>query len=391
MMRMLTGEAPHTELMFEPRSVTTITDQIVIVEGYEGANVYRVHVWDLKDGLITRLTPQLHESAGGLPSILLVLIFVRLSPIFFENGGFPRGCNASFIALIPKVLDAKFVSDFGPISLIGSVYKVITKILANRLSVVISDLVSNTQTAFVKNRQILDGPFILSEALACANSKRNKPFLILDGVLGFGEFLALTWHPSWLMGAPLLASGLKINLLKSQVMGIGVPTDVVTHGAASIGCTVMNTPFKYLGITVGDNMSRHSAWSIVMQKIRSRLSSWKAKTLSIGGRLTLLKAVLGAVPLYFMSIYKAPKGVLHEMERIHHPLCTRCGTELRVNNGRLLALYNSVSLSPLDDRWYCDLNGEGLFRVKDIRLAIDEMFLPGLNEVTRWVNFVPIK
>nr|GEU50532.1 RNA-directed DNA polymerase, eukaryota [Tanacetum cinerariifolium] len=57
----------------------------------------------------------------------------------------------------------------------------------------------------------------------------------------------------------------------------------------------------------------------------------------------------------------------------------------------LLALYNLVSFSHLDDRWYCDLNGEGLFRVKDIRLAIDEMFLPGLNEVTRWVNYVPIK
>nr|GEV60903.1 hypothetical protein [Tanacetum cinerariifolium] len=54
MMRMLTGEAPHTEFTFEPRSVTTIDDQIVIVEGYEGANVYWVHVWALKDGLITR-------------------------------------------------------------------------------------------------------------------------------------------------------------------------------------------------------------------------------------------------------------------------------------------------------------------------------------------------
>nr|GFB92206.1 RNA-directed DNA polymerase, eukaryota [Tanacetum cinerariifolium] len=57
---------------------------------------------------------------------------------FFENGSFLRGCNSSFIALIPKVVDAKFVTDFRPISLIGSVYKVVTKILANRLSMVIS-------------------------------------------------------------------------------------------------------------------------------------------------------------------------------------------------------------------------------------------------------------
>ncbi|CAH1424529.1 unnamed protein product [Lactuca virosa] len=54
MMRMLTGEAPHTEFNFEPRSVTTIDEHTVIVEGYEGANVYWVHVWVLKDGLITR-------------------------------------------------------------------------------------------------------------------------------------------------------------------------------------------------------------------------------------------------------------------------------------------------------------------------------------------------
>nr|GEU88098.1 RNA-directed DNA polymerase, eukaryota [Tanacetum cinerariifolium] len=41
-----------------------------------------------------------------------------------------------------------------------------------------------------------------------------------------------------------------------------------------------------------------------VDKLRSRLSKWKVKTLSIGGRLTLLKAVLGASPLYNMSIFK---------------------------------------------------------------------------------------
>ncbi|GKF88919.1 hypothetical protein Tco_0262882 [Tanacetum coccineum] len=85
---------------------------------------------------------------------------------FFDKGFLPKGNNASFIALIPKVLDAKFVNDFRPISLIGSVYKVITKVLATRLAGVISDLVSHTQTAFIANRQILDGPFVMNELLA---------------------------------------------------------------------------------------------------------------------------------------------------------------------------------------------------------------------------------
>ena len=93
---------------------------------------------------------------------------------FFKSGSFPRGCNSSFIALIPKVTDAKFVNDFRPISLIGCVYKVISKVLANRLAPVISDLVSETQSAFVANRQILDGPFILNEVLNWCKRKRKK-------------------------------------------------------------------------------------------------------------------------------------------------------------------------------------------------------------------------
>nr|GEU90455.1 RNA-directed DNA polymerase, eukaryota, reverse transcriptase zinc-binding domain protein [Tanacetum cinerariifolium] len=42
---------------------------------------------------------------------------------FFAHGSFAKGCNSSFIALIPKIIDAKFVNDFCPISLIGCVYK----------------------------------------------------------------------------------------------------------------------------------------------------------------------------------------------------------------------------------------------------------------------------
>ncbi|GKE77598.1 hypothetical protein Tco_1543718 [Tanacetum coccineum] len=60
---------------------------------------------------------------------------------FFTYGNIPKGCNSSFIALIPKILDANMVKDFRPISLIGSLYKIIAKILANRLVGVLGDIV----------------------------------------------------------------------------------------------------------------------------------------------------------------------------------------------------------------------------------------------------------
>ncbi|KAK6943409.1 Wound-induced protein Wun1-like [Dillenia turbinata] len=53
MMKVLTGESPVIEFRFEPRSVTAIDDR-VIAEGWEGAQAYWVHVWTLKDGLITQ-------------------------------------------------------------------------------------------------------------------------------------------------------------------------------------------------------------------------------------------------------------------------------------------------------------------------------------------------
>ncbi|GJZ54948.1 RNA-directed DNA polymerase, eukaryota [Tanacetum coccineum] len=93
---------------------------------------------------------------------------------FFSSGIYPQGCNSSFIALIPKTHEAKMVKDFRPISLIGSVYKIIAKILAHRFTLVILSLISDVQAAFVSNRQILDGPFIINELLWWCKHKYSK-------------------------------------------------------------------------------------------------------------------------------------------------------------------------------------------------------------------------
>ncbi|GJV26855.1 hypothetical protein Tco_1383303 [Tanacetum coccineum] len=75
-------------------------------------------------------------------------------------------------------------------------------------------------------------------------------------------------------------------------------------------------PFSYLGINIGDRMSRIKAWDNVINKVLCCLSKWKMKSLSIGGGLTLLKAVLGSTPLYYMSMFKVPIQVLKKLESI---------------------------------------------------------------------------
>ncbi|GJW52275.1 RNA-directed DNA polymerase, eukaryota, reverse transcriptase zinc-binding domain protein [Tanacetum coccineum] len=112
------------------------------------------------------------------------------------------------------------------------------------------------------------------------------------------------------------ASGLHINMSKSKLMGISVDEEKVDQAASKIGCVALKAPFSYLGSKVGGIMSRIRSWNEIVDSMIVRLSKWKMKILSIGGRLTLLKSVLGSMPIYHMSIFKVPMKVLQRMESI---------------------------------------------------------------------------
>nr|GEX67445.1 reverse transcriptase domain-containing protein [Tanacetum cinerariifolium] len=76
--------------------------------------------------------------------------------------------------------------------------------------------------------------------------------------------------------------GLRINMSKSTIMGVHVEDDKVKYAASKLGCLILNTSFSYLGTKVGGSMSRVQAWKEVVDKVKSRLSNWKMKALSIG-------------------------------------------------------------------------------------------------------------
>ncbi|GKV27934.1 hypothetical protein SLEP1_g37047 [Rubroshorea leprosula] len=103
--------------------------------------------------------------------------FINFFSEFHRNGKLVRGLNSSFIALIPKKLNAVELKDFRPISLIGCVYKLLAKVLANRLKTVISEIVSDTQSAFVGGRQLVDSVLVLNEVVDEVK-KRKKPAFV---------------------------------------------------------------------------------------------------------------------------------------------------------------------------------------------------------------------
>ncbi|GMQ01732.1 hypothetical protein CsSME_00048274 [Camellia sinensis var. sinensis] len=89
--------------------------------------------------------------------------------------------NSSFITLIPKKVNAGQLNDYRPISLIGSIYKILSKVLASRLKSVMSEVISETQSAFVGERNILDGVLIANEVVdGWKKSKKRGLLLKLD-------------------------------------------------------------------------------------------------------------------------------------------------------------------------------------------------------------------
>lgn len=113
-----------------------------------------------------------------------------------------------------------------------------------------------------------------------------------------------------------LASGLQVNFHKSSLIGVNTPSSWQHDATRSLQCKEGSIPFTYLGLPIGANPSRLQFWDPIIEKISKKLASWKGKLLSIGGRITLIKSSISSLPLYFMSLFPIPKGVIDKMVRI---------------------------------------------------------------------------
>ncbi|KAK5837395.1 hypothetical protein PVK06_013205 [Gossypium arboreum] len=96
-----------------------------------------------------------------------------LMPDFFTFGKLEKSINSSFITLIPKVENLTGISEFRPICLVSSLYKIVSKVLSRRLREVVGEVVSETQCAFIKGRQIFGGILIANELIHSV-MKRNS-------------------------------------------------------------------------------------------------------------------------------------------------------------------------------------------------------------------------
>ncbi|KAK2397838.1 hypothetical protein QL285_059374 [Trifolium repens] len=93
---------------------------------------------------------------------------------FHGNSRLPKGMSSFFLTLIPKVSSPQSLGDFRPISLLGCLYKLVAKVLTARLAKVIGALIPNSQSAFIKGRQLVDGVVVVNEVIDFAKKFKRE-------------------------------------------------------------------------------------------------------------------------------------------------------------------------------------------------------------------------
>ena len=94
--------------------------------------------------------------------------------------------------------------------------------------------------------------------------------------------------------------GLRVNLAKSSILPVR-EVDNIQLLAGVLGCNIDSFPCTYLGLLLGARFKEKAIWDPIIGRFDKRLSGWKARDLSKGGRLNLIKSVLSSIPAFFLS------------------------------------------------------------------------------------------
>ncbi|GJV06477.1 RNA-directed DNA polymerase, eukaryota [Tanacetum coccineum] len=283
-------------------------------------------------------------------------------------------------------------------------FEVIGKILANRLSLVIDDIISQEQSAFIRGRQIMDGPLILNELISSCKTRKEQSLLFkvdfqkafdsirrdhLDDILGkfgFGN----KWRGGLRQGDPLspflfnlVMKSLHVSFQRLIDRGMFDPIFVgkdnvvlISHlfyadDAMFIG---NNLTFTYLGVKVDANMMRVNSWN---EKGFVINFSWELTwTIARSLRIRSFKSIHGTMVSLDNPISSSLSYCSNWLFNLELQKDASVALKLRKPNAAL-----SFRRPPRS----------GDFSVKSAREEIDKHVLVVSSSPMRWSKVLPIK
>ena len=149
-------------------------------------------------------------------------------------------------------------------------------------------------------------------------------------------------------------SGLSISLEKSTVYMAGIPEGEKRRILSDFPLVVGELPVRYLGIPLMTQVMKTQDYRPLLEKIRTRISSWTSRFLSYVGRLQLLKSVLMGIVNFWNTVFKIPSQCIKDIEQ----LCSAflwTGPELKPTGAKVVW------------RDICKTNEEGGLGIKDLK------------------------
>nr|GEX40755.1 RNA-directed DNA polymerase, eukaryota [Tanacetum cinerariifolium] len=251
--------------------------------------------------------------------------------------------SSDIISYIREFESSSFIPKGCPLVSSGATTRS-TKILANRLGKVIATVVSDVQMAFIKGRQIMDGHLLVNEIIAWAKILKWRSWILACLCLGYTSVL-INGSPTpefklergLRQGDPLFpflfilaVEALNVALLEARAKNlfrcveVGIDKINISHLQYADDALIMGE----WSLSNAKKLSRilscfHLASGLIVNFNKSRFYGvgvshleLNSLALAIGGRLTLTKAILGSLGVYFFSTFKDPKSITKKLESI---------------------------------------------------------------------------
>ncbi|XP_038991122.1 uncharacterized protein LOC120114217 [Hibiscus syriacus] len=269
--------------------------------------------------------------------------------------------NRTIIVLIPKVNNPTLMKQFRPISLCSIIYKVVSKVIVNRLKPLMHACIAENQCAFVLGRRISDNFLVAHEIFHYLKGSKNGPnkgaaikldmekaydrglsALLLkaqrrneikgirasmrgsrichllytdDSLLFVKNSMVEVCKIKSILNQYEKASGQKVNFEKSSIyFSPNTPTSDRLNFLNELGVVEASDPGNYLGLPLIVEKGKRAAFNFIRDNTEKRIQGWTKRLLSFGGREVFIKSVVQALPAYAMSCYLLLEGVIEDIK-----------------------------------------------------------------------------
>ncbi|XP_039039106.1 uncharacterized protein LOC120176866 [Hibiscus syriacus] len=111
------------------------------------------------------------------------------------------------------------------------------------------------------------------------------------------------------------ASGQKVNFEKSSIyFSPNTPAADRMRFLSELGVVEASDPGNYLGLPLAVGKGKRATFNFIRDKTEKRIQGWTKRLLSFGGREVFIKSVVQALPVYAMSCYLIPEGVIEDIK-----------------------------------------------------------------------------